>query len=382
MLSGRWSDLAPNRSEVRGLHSSMDFRQPQHRREVFLRFYEFHLRWKTHPGLVYLLIPELMKGRPQEDSLWFAQVNGLTQNPVTTAIILQHFPEVPREERYLQQLEDWFNVEWDRLPFDTDRRYQKKEFPRAVRAYSAALAGASQDAFFESLSFAEDSPEDRFDKLWGAVQAQFHSFGRLSTWSYLEYLFICGLELEPSSMMLNDMSGSKSHRNGLAIVLGRDDLDWKKGADFQGTYTKPVLSWLSEEADCLLAEMRGRAHLNKSLSSISAGPWQRDISRFTLESTLCTYKGWHRPNRRYPNVYTDMLYDRIRRGERDWPTVDFSPFWSARRLLPEHLLLECNPDDPGLARPKQNHYLNTGQVIMMGEDWGVFRDDGSWRVGR
>lgn len=32
---------------------------------------------------------------------------------------------------------------------------------------------------------------------------------------------------------------------------------------------------------------------------------------FTLESALCTYKSWHRPNRRYVNVYSDMLHGRI-----------------------------------------------------------------------
>lgn len=378
VLVGRWRDLAPGRTEVRGLQSGLDFREPQYRREVFLRFYEFHLRYRTHPGCVYLLFPELLRDRPREDWLWFALINGLTQNPVTTMVIFQHFPEVPREERRLQELDDWFNQNWARLAFDTDRRYQKKDFPAAVRAYSKALDGETQEAFFVDRHMQnEATPMAAFDWLWKVVDKQFLSFGRLSTWSYLEYLFICGLDLEPSSMMLRDMSGSKSHRNGLALVLGRDDLDWRKDTAFQGKYRPEVLAWMESEADLLISEMKCR-HVSQS----SGEEWYRHISRFTLESALCTYKGWHRPNRRYPNVYADMLYDRILRGEKDWPAFDFTPFWEARKVLPAHLRLEDNPDDPGLQRVKQNHYRNTGQVIMMDKDWAVFRNDNSWRVGR
>lgn len=374
MLVGRWSDLAPGRQEIRGLNSLMDFREPQYRREVFLRFYEFHLKYGTSPGCVYFLIPYLFDGAPMEDKLWFAQLNGLTQNPLTSKIIYEEWPEVPRTDLELQVMDDWFNTNWAQLPFDTDRRYQKREFPLAIRAYSKALAGGSQEAFFNSLMDGAQTAEERFDRLWRAVQSQFHSFGRLSTWSYLEYLFICGLDLEPSSMMLRDLSGSKSHRNGLSIVLGRDDLDWRKDSEFQGRYRPEVMSWLEQEADNLLAEAQSRAEDQ---------PWRRSVSRFTLESALCTYKGWYRPNRRYPNVYSDMLHDRIVQAETLWPHRDLKVFWEAReRCLPQHLRMEDCPDDPGLQRIKQNHFRLTGEVVMMQVDWPVFRNDGSWRIGR
>jgi hypothetical protein len=32
----------------------------------------------------------------------------------------------------------------------------------------------------------------------------------------------------------------------------------------------------------------------------------------------CTYKSWHRPNRRYPGVYLDMFHDRIKNAETTW----------------------------------------------------------------
>jgi hypothetical protein len=104
-------------------------------------------------------------------------------------------------------------------------------------------------------------------------------------------------------------------------------------------------------------------------------PWANDVSYFTLESALCTYKSWHRPNRRYPNVYADALHDRIKKAESHWPGRDFGDFWDARReYLPEHLRLEDNPADVGVKPVKQNHYRQTGQVIMMSEEWPCFRN--------
>ncbi len=107
-------------------------------------------------------------------------------------------------------------------------------------------------------------------------------------------------------------------------------------------------------------------------------PYAYDVSYFTLESTFCTYKSWHRPNRRYPGVYLDMFHDRIKKAEATWPEEDFGLFWDARKTyLPAHLLLEDNPDDVGSKpkKKKQNHYRLTGQVIAMDLDWPCFRND-------
>lgn len=102
--------------------------------------------------------------------------------------------------------------------------------------------------------------------------------------------------------------------------------------------------------------------------------YEHDVSYFTLESTLCCYKSWSRPNRRYPNVYNDMMYNRIKKGEHFWERT-FDMFWEARKeCLPEFLRLEDNKGDYGLKPEKQNHYLNTGEVIMMDLDWPCFQN--------
>lgn len=368
-LPGRGCALRGEAEEAH-LTAGLDFRQPRYRREVFLRFYEFHLRWRAHPGCVYYLLPWLSRERDAEERLWLAFVNGNTQNPVTSWLITRAFPRLAGLD--LAALDTWFRANYARLAFDTDRRYHKKSFVAAVANYQRWLGGRAQADAFGELT--QSTADTNFRLAWQVVLSCFTGFGRLSAFSYLEYLRILGIPLECDNLFLEDMSGSKSHRNGLAKVLGRDDLDWhESNPGFDGHYPPALLAWLREEGARLLAEARAR---------LDGAPFAGDVGYFTLESALCTYKSWHRPNRRYPNVYNDMLVDRIRAGERAWGER-FETFWEARRAaLPRALRLEDNPADPGVHPDKQNHYRLTGEVVMMDRDWPCFRNAFNDRVRR
>lgn len=357
---GRYSELTDT-PEVRELEQGMDFRLPQYRREVFLRFYEFHLRYRAHPGAVYYVLPYLasLYEWDRETSLWFAWLNGNTQNPVTSWLLWQEAPTVSDAGR----LPEFFEREAKRLAFDTDRRHQKYGFLAALKDYQQQLSGRSQSEFWEECGA-------DFARFWQKASGLL-GFGRLSTFSFLEYLSIVGLPVECDRLFLEDMSGSKSHRNGLAKVLGRDDLDWHdSNPTFTGKYSATMLSWLNYEGEVLLTEARER------LANESFAP---SVNYFTLESALCTYKSWYRPNRRYPNVYNDMFYLRIMAGEKAWGQP-LDPFWQARSTLPEYLRLEDNPDDPGLVPAKQNYFRETGCPPMMERDWECFDNDGAWRL--
>jgi Alpha-glutamyl/putrescinyl thymine pyrophosphorylase clade 2 len=362
---GRYCELH-GLSEETDLRAGMDFRLPQYRREVFLRFYEFHAKWRSHPGAVYYMFPHMARelDMSQEDRLWFAFINGCSQHVLTTYLIYRQFPVL--EQIDLTELDSWFRQEYARLGWDTDRRYHKKMFVECVANYRKNLAGRSQQEFFQDLVLRYDHYTP-FLEVWNGVRDNFLSFGRLSTFSYLEYLRIMGMPIDCNTLFLDDMDGSKSHRNGLAIVLGRDDLDWHTSNPDFSCYSKEQIAWLADEAAMLLeqaqARLRGRS-------------FEDDVNYFTLESTLCCYKSWHRPNRRYPNVYNDMFYRRIRDTEKGWPEEDFSVFWEARRRnLPVNLRLEDNPQDPGLHPRKQNFYLTNGKVIMMSQQWECFDNE-------
>lgn len=347
--------------ETSELVAGLDFRLPKYRREVFLRFYEFHIKYRSHPGCVYFVMPELAHDHSWglEEKLWFAFLNGNTQNPVTSWLIMREFPTVLSAQDEI--LTRWFDDHWGKLQFDTDRRHHKRIFPVAVQKYRQ-LTGGDQQGYFASLC--EGSESRNFEVCWKAKD-QFYGFGRLSMFSYLEYLRIMGLPIRCNNLFLSDLEGSKSHRNGLCKVLGRDDLDWHdSNPDFPG-YSKEVLAWLDSEAEALLVEATNR---------LAGAECSRDVGYFTLESALCTYKGWHRLNRRYPNVYCDLLHDRIRWAEEKWGE-SLTGFWDIRqRCLPDYLRLEATPRDPGVCPRKQNHYRDTGEPIMMHRDWACFEN--------
>jgi hypothetical protein len=361
-LIGRYSDIHIGVPEVSDLQAGMDFRRPEYRREVFLRFYEFHSKYQSHPGAVYYAFPYIFEfyAFTTEQKYWFCYLNGLCQNVLTTWELFSFMPKLPYEAK---DRDNYTKFGWD-----TDRRYVKNQFEKCVESYIKELGGKSQEEYFNEICNTANNllteqyrARRNFDKLWAKVIGNFYLFGRLSTFSYLEYLKIAGLPIECSNLFIYDIDGSKSHRNGLCKVLGRDDLDWHDtlNPEFKG-YTDGQLIWLESEGERLLQEAKDRGI---------------DASYFTLESTLCNYKSWHRKNRRYPNVYNDMFYDRILKNEAAWGRRNDLFRRIRQECLPKHLRVEDNPGDPGLKPAKQNHYLNTGQVIMMDREWPCFVND-------
>lgn len=357
-----------NIEEVKDLKYGMDFRKPEYRREVFLRFYEFHLKHKSHAGGVYYFIPYLSNyfNWSLEERLWFGTINGLTQYVMTSLAIFNHVPVPPFSDEEFDKFDKWFNESWTILPFDSDRKYQKRDCPRALKIVNELVK--SKYGSLKNLYTGD------FDNLWKRARTELFSLGRLGAWSGLEFIKLSSLgelNFEWNTLMLEDLSGSKSHRNGLCIVLGRDELDWhdKINPTFDGKYSKEQIEWLKEEGAILLNEAKERF---KDKSFIN------DVGYETLETTLCCYKSWHRPNRRYPSVYNDMAYGRLIETEAKNPNLDLTVFWKAReQYLPKELRIECNPNHPQygtnkLSKWHQNLYKETGKIHTMGIDWDCF----------
>lgn len=343
------------------LEAGLDFREPQYRRQVFLDFYAFHCKYKAHPGAVYYAIPMLLDRLEcdEEQRLWFLYINGCTQNVVTTYMIYKRFPDV--KSINLKKLISFINSHWKGLFWDMDRRYTKAKFVEMVRNYIdvAVKPTGYQKDFFDCYT-QRTHPEDNFQPLWDEVIANFKYYGRLATFSYLEYLRIGGVNIECNDLFFDDINGSKSHRNGLCKVLGRDDLEWTK--ENYVNYTPELLEWINTEAELLFLEAKHKIG-------------HPDVSYFTFESTLCCYKGWFRKNRRYPNVYNDMFADRINWSLDRLGDKDVNIFWDIRKeFLPKHLRIEDNEKDVGLAPLKQNHFRNTGEVIMMNKDYPHYKN--------
>ena len=272
-------------------YPSKDYRLPENRLEYFTQLYRLNLDYGIMPGLVYLYMPELARinGWNDEDKLWFAFLNGLTQNPITSLRLMSELPSVPPVGAMLTKFDEWFNANWDTLQFDTDRRYQKKETVKAIKIYALLV-----DEYGSQTKMLTDKT---YKELWDLVYNRYHSFGRLSSFSYLEYVHLNGFGADCDNLLFNDKSGSKSHRNGMLFLLGLDNMVWDKrmvnGHDGNYTDLKKMCNWLESQA----ANYLQNCGVEKA-------------SRFTMESNLCTFKN-HFFGRRYPGVYADMAQERI-----------------------------------------------------------------------
>jgi len=356
-MIGRYCEINNIKEEL-DLKAGLDFRNPKYRRKVFLDFYKFHTKYRGHAGGVYYAIPHIIETMKlnMEQSLWLCFINGCSQNIVTTYLIFNKFPNLAEIDT--NELRTWYYDNYKNFGWDTDRRYFKNSFIESVEHYIKNLNHKTQVEYFNSICNTGNK-FDNFDKLWVEVNESFLYFGRLSSFSYIEYLNIIGVNVECSELFLDEIKGSKSHRNGLVKVLGRDDLEWFKG---EHKFDKETIEWLKKEGETLLKEAK---------KYIGGG----FVNYFTLETTLCCYKGWHRVNRRYPNVYNDMMYDRIKKAESNWG-VTLDVFWGARvKYLPKFLRCEHNPSKLKICKEKQNHYRLTGEPIMMEKEFEYYKNN-------
>jgi hypothetical protein len=305
-----------------------DFRLKENRMDYFVELYKMNLDHQIMPGLVYLYLPELASryGWNDEQKLWFATINGCTQNPITSMRIFNKYPEIPGAGPKWMAMDEWFNAEWAELQFDSDRLKNKRNTVKALHSYSKLVRVAgSQAALWAGKTYKE---------CWDTANSIF-SFGRLSTFSYLEYVFIMGHGAECDDLMFGDLEGSRSHRNGALFLNGLDELVYDKRADngFNGVYDDmpAMASWLN---------LKSYEVVSKVVSKIEN---RKDANYFTLESQYCQFKnGFFK--RRYPGVYADMAYERIEWYDALGYKKETEVFKDIRtENLPRWLLVEASP---------------------------------------
>ena len=329
--------------------TEVDWRLPENRREAFQRSYTFALETGSFPGMVYPMLPAIADHFDLDDDgrAWLAWLNGNTQNVVTSMLLLEASQGSPSGWR---SAVDFWSANFKALEFDTDRRHQKAKFGEATEKWIVMLADGA-----ETPATAWDFTDGK--AAFGyAMQQPF--MGRISAWSYMEFVRILLPWIPDVDGWYLKESSSRSHRNALCLLSGYDDAwGWdREQSDIP--FMLDLLPDLHDLAESLLEE----AHIRNAVSDYATHP---HVSRLTMESALCTYKSWHKPDRRYPGVYADMMYQRIKKAEaRMGRSLDL--LWDIRRdTLPEWLRLEDNPRDPGVAPLKQNHYRTTGEIPVM-----------------
>jgi hypothetical protein len=312
----------------------------ENKRESFQRHYTFQLRYLNFPGMVYSMLPAVAEAfdLDEDGRAWLAWLNGNTQNVVTSMLLLE---AAPRPEDWRGAVDFW-NDHFKELEWDTDRRHQKNDFGKATERWANTPSGGPSWAWFEAT-------QGGWEDCWKlAINSPF--MGRISAWSYLEFARILLPFIPDVGSWFLKESSSRSHRNALCMLSGYDDAwGWDK-EQAEIPFMLDLLPGLHDLAEDLLREAQER------------NPGDPNVTRLTLESALCTFKSFHKPDRRYPNVYADMMYERIQKAEQRMGR-DLRLLWDIRgQTLPKALLLEHNPLDPGLVPVKQNWYRETGEL--------------------
>ena len=307
----------------------MDYRPHPIRQTYFHALYDMSLQHGIMPGLVYLYMPALKHARnwDAEQALWFAFLNGMTQNPLTSLLLMEQLPRCPERGDDLSKFDDWFNLTWPNLFYDTDRLKNKRNTVPAINSYVALVdQHGSQEAMLTGKTYTE---------LWDLVSTGYYSFGRLSTFSYLEYVRIMGYGAGCTDLMFEDKGGSKSHRNGMLFYMGQDHLvnDPRAKNGFDGQYEnfEGMCRWLGDQANEAI-----RAHIAKHPHP--------DVGYFTFESQCCQFKN-NFFGRRFPGVYADMAFERLIKHEAAWgKDAATKAIWDIRTTLPNWLRNEHHND--------------------------------------
>lgn len=339
--------------------AGIDWRLPEHRRELFVRYALWEIYTRGQSGSVYSFLPAHAeeRGLDEYQRLWLAWLSASTHNPVSDVPLLDASADGLHPEGAIQLWrEKYADLRWDK-----DRRYVKKSFGPATEEF---LASPASDP--ETWRRAGDGG---WDEIW-RLATSIPTMGRLSAWWLSEVVRILLPEFDlpdADTLLLDDKSGSRSHRNGLAYVAGYDSAPKWGPADADMLGLVPMLEDLGAD---LRDEIRARGG-NDSLPL---------AGYLTLETALCAFKGFTTARRRYPNVYVDEFYYGIRAGEEVWGRR-YETLWRARaRDVADYALLERRPLDPGLHADKHDLYRLHGGIVNMGYVWDDMYNDLDRRI--
>lgn len=328
----------------------MDYRLKQNRREAFIRWYAWSLKYDDCDPAVWAT--NYLNDRYEhndEERIWLAWLYGNTYQLPTAWVLKNEFPDYELAD--LGRITDWNSKNYKRLRYQTDTKWNKGHLPAMFESYQKFIGNGSQREKLES--FYVGSSQQNFESLWGVLKTNLHKFGRYSTWFYMQHLrHTAGIDVEPTSLMLDDYDGSRSHRNGLLLAIGQDnDYDRKlSGSEYNN---------LESISSGIIDEMKQRF---PELAS--------QVDFFTMETCLCSFKKIFRQKHgRYLGYYLDRQAEEIQIAENDgWAGIEWDVLWDARN---ETIDLRLDRKQ-GIIKERFGDFLATGRLD--GLDW-MFNDE-------
>ena len=319
----------------------MDYRERQNRLEAFKRWYAWSLKYNDcDPAIWMANYVNKRYEHNDEQRLWFAWLYGNTYYLPTSWVLMNEFPDF--ELATFDRMDAWNTENYKRLRYQTDTKWSKGHLADMFASYEKFVGRERTQR--QALEFYYgDNEEQNFDNLWTALKDGLYKFGRYSTWFYMQQLkHTADVPMEPTSLMFNDYSGSRSHRNGWLYALGQED--------------KVNTKLTAAEYEDL--EAKGRELISEMRSEYPE--LAKDINYFSMETCLCSFKKLFRTSHgRYLGYYLDRQAEEILRVEQDgWHGIEWEVLWQARN---ETLDLTLS-NKTGIIKEKYASFLNTGKL--------------------
>ena len=335
----------------------MDYRLPENRREAFIRWYAWSLKYDDCDPAVWMTnyVNERYEHN-DEQRLWLCWLYGNTYYLPTAWVLMNEFPDY--ELATVDRMTQWNTANYQRLRYQTDTKWNKGHLPVMFASYQKFIGNKTQREVMES--YYGDTEEQSFNNLWTSVKTELHKFGRYSTWFYLQHLkHTAGIRITPTSLMLNDYDGSRSHRNGLLLALGQDD-------NYDVKLSTRDYVRLEQEAKEILEETRNR------FPEIA-----NNVDFFTMETCLCSFKKIFREKHgRYLGYYIDRQSEEIKKVSADgWYGIDWDVLWQSRE---ETLDIRMATTRNNIDKEAMKHFVNTGRIAKF--EW-MFDEDAPEPIG-
>ncbi len=319
----------------------MDYRQIQNRQQGFIKWYYWSLKYKDCDPPIWMLNYLFDRFEHNlEQKYWIAWIYGTTYHLPTAWIIWNEFPDFELVD--YKRLKEWNDKNYSRLRYQTDTKYNKGYLPQQFQSYKKWIEH-NNPSKTQRDKFKIYKNKKSFNYLWESIIQNLYKFGRYSTWFYMQTLKQCvGVSLEPNNLKLEDYNGSRSHRNGLCLALGKDQwIDQKLNND--------SISYLNSSAE----------YIQQKVKYLSQDDNITDL--YYLETALCSYKKIFREkNGRYLGYYLDRQAEEIKKVEGDnWEGVDWQVFWDGREEL---LTKELYMSDM-LKKELYGQFLETGSFM-------------------
>jgi len=334
----------------------MDYRKKENRREAFIRWYAWSLKHNDCDPAVWAT--NYLNKRYEhndEQRLWLAWLYGNTYQLPTAWVLMNEFPDF--ELATVDRMTQWNTANYKRLRYQTDTKWNKGHLPTMFESYKKFIGEGTQRETLES--FYGDNEKENFTALWDVLKNNLHKFGRYSTWFYIQHLKqTANIRVEPTSLMLDDHDGSRSHRNGLLLALGKDD-------DYDRRLDRTECADLESTSNDILAETKQRFP-----------QLEKQIDFFTMETCLCSFKKLFRVKHgRYLGYYLDRQAEEITKASGDeWHGIDWDVLWQARTETIDSRL----DYDMGTDKEKFHSFLLSGKLDKL--EW-MFNDEKPVQVG-